>query len=62
MVTYSCNKCYKVFDRKSNYETHISKKYPCVPPPNKIQELEEKIIKLEEQMKRLLQKKDEGTL
>ena len=59
MVTYTCNKCNKTFDRKSNYQTHINKKYPCIPPKDKIQELEGKIEELQKQMKQLLQKKDE---
>ncbi len=31
MVKYSCPKCNKEFDRKSNYLDHINKKFPCVP-------------------------------
>ena len=29
MKEYICEKCDKVFDRKSNYETHINKKKTC---------------------------------
>jgi hypothetical protein len=29
MVEYKCNKCEKVFDRKSTYDYHINKKIPC---------------------------------
>ena len=31
MVKYSCPKCNKEFDRKSNYLDHINKKFPCIP-------------------------------
>ena len=31
MVTYTCETCNKVFNRKSSYENHTErKKYPCV--------------------------------
>lgn len=30
MVKYKCPKCFKCFDRKSSYDYHINKKYPCV--------------------------------
>jgi uncharacterized C2H2 Zn-finger protein len=30
-MIYECPKCTKKFDRKSNYTTHINKKYPCTP-------------------------------
>lgn len=75
MVEYKCNKCNKTFDRKSNYETHINRKKPCIAKEDidKIQELEKNIEnKLESQQKeieelketinKLLQKKDEGSL
>ena len=26
---YKCSRCKKEFDRKSNYEYHINKKYKC---------------------------------
>lgn len=29
MVKYICEKCNKTFDRKSNYNTHINKKFSC---------------------------------
>jgi len=30
MIEYECCRCHKKFDRKSNYETHLKKKKPCV--------------------------------
>ena len=35
MVTYTCEKCKKTFNRKYNYTTHINKKFPCTKPPSK---------------------------
>src|SRR5579872_5396539 len=29
MVEYKCDKCNKIFDKKSNYVVHINKKYSC---------------------------------
>ena len=29
MVKYECNKCSKIFDRKSNYDTHMKRKVAC---------------------------------
>ena len=29
MVLYQCPKCNMVFNRKSNYDTHINKKFDC---------------------------------
>ena len=29
MVKYTCPKCDKIFDKKSNYDTHMNKKKPC---------------------------------
>jgi hypothetical protein len=31
MVKYTCPKCDKIFDKKSNYDTHMNKKKPCKP-------------------------------
>ena len=31
MVKYTCPKCDKIFDKKSNYYTHMNKKKPCNP-------------------------------
>ena len=31
MVKYTCPKCDKIFDKKSNYDTHMNKKKPCNP-------------------------------
>ena len=49
MVSYNCEKCYKVFDLKGDYKRHINRKNPCkiIPPkltnqPPKINE--EKMI------------------
>ena len=36
MVEYICNVCTKKFYKKSNYETHIKRKYPCKIPETKI--------------------------
>jgi hypothetical protein len=30
-MLYECPKCTKKFNRKSNYDTHLLKKYPCKP-------------------------------
>lgn len=30
MVKYECPKCFKYFDRKSSYNYHMNKKYPCI--------------------------------
>ena len=35
MVTYTCEKCKKTFNRKYNYTTHINKKFPCTKPTTK---------------------------
>ena len=29
MPNYKCERCLKEFDQKSNYETHINRKFPC---------------------------------
>jgi hypothetical protein len=29
MVLYKCNKCFKDFTKKYNYELHINRKFPC---------------------------------
>lgn len=29
MVVYKCNKCFKEFAKKYNYEIHINRKFPC---------------------------------
>jgi len=31
MVKYTCPKCDKIFDKKSNYDAHMNKKKPCNP-------------------------------
>lgn len=31
MVTYTCEKCNKVFNQKVHYTTHLNKKNPCMP-------------------------------
>jgi hypothetical protein len=38
MVSYNCPKCDKIFDKKSNYISHINKKYACN-TKNKIESL-----------------------
>lgn len=30
-MLYKCNRCTKEFNRRLNYETHLSRKYPCKP-------------------------------
>jgi hypothetical protein len=32
MVAYSCETCYKTFDKKSNYKAHLARKIKCEPP------------------------------
>jgi hypothetical protein len=59
MVEYICYKCNKKFTHKGSYDYHINKKNPCVPPKDKIQELEEKINEINVKLNKLLQKKDE---
>lgn len=59
MVEHICHKCNKKFTHKASYDYHINKKNPCVPPLDKIQELEEKIKEINEKLQYLLQKKDE---
>ena len=34
MVKYTCPTCYKVFPRKSQFDYHINRKYPCEPSIN----------------------------
>ena len=29
MVLFKCSRCCKIFDRRTKYENHISRKYPC---------------------------------
>jgi hypothetical protein len=29
MVLYKCNKCFKEFTKKHNYESHLNRKFPC---------------------------------
>ena len=29
MVEYKCNRCHKIFNRKSNYQYHIDRKNKC---------------------------------
>jgi len=29
MIEYKCNRCNKIFNKKSNYQSHINRKYPC---------------------------------
>lgn len=43
MVLYTCEKCGKPFNRKSNYEQHLNKKNPCI-YQNKLEEIIEKVI------------------
>lgn len=31
MVGHTCYKCNKTFDKKSNYDYHMNKKFPCSP-------------------------------
>ena len=61
MVLYICKKCNKEFNRKQCYDVHINRKFPCSyeeinnkkTDNNKIIELEQKIILLEGENKRI---------
>lgn len=55
MVEHVCSKCNKKFNHKGSYNYHINKKNPCVPPQDKIQQLEKQIFDLQNQMKIILQ-------
>lgn len=66
MVQFICDKCHKIFDKKSTYKNHLNRKTPCAPSGTRVDKIEEenkilnkKIIEIQEQMKQLLQKKDE---
>jgi hypothetical protein len=30
MVLYKCDKCFKEFNKKHNYEVHINRKFSCI--------------------------------
>jgi hypothetical protein len=61
MVLYICKKCNKNFNRKQCYDVHINRKFPCSyeeindqkTDNNKILELEQKILILESENKRI---------
>jgi hypothetical protein len=29
-IMYECNKCMKIFNKKSSYDTHLARRYPCI--------------------------------
>ena len=43
MVLHVCEKCNRSFNKKSSYNTHINRKFPCSPPSTKIDKLEEEV-------------------
>lgn len=55
MVIYTCSNCYKKFNQKCNYDSHINRKYKCVKIIAK--ENEDK-HELSETIKGLLEKMD----
>ena len=46
MVEYKCDKCNKIFDKKSNYVTHINKKNPCISIPKNTGCVPDKLINI----------------
>lgn len=63
MVSHTCQKCGKIFDKKSTYVYHIGRKLSCIPESNKIDTMDTKlklqdvqIKELQEQMVQLLSK------
>jgi hypothetical protein len=58
MVLYLCDKCKKVFNKKSNYLKHLtSKKYPCTGNTEKAEHIEDK---LEEKLENKPENKSEN--
>jgi uncharacterized C2H2 Zn-finger protein len=53
MVTYICEKCDRVFNKKSSYQVHMNRKFPCAPEGNRIDKLEEKNKILEKKIEDL---------
>ena len=56
MVEYECKRCKKIFDRKSNYDSHINRKIKCVIIKK---ETSDKIIELTEENENLKIEKEE---
>lgn len=44
MVLYKCDKCGKLFNKKSNFESHKNRKKPCFNEPKNIVKNCEKIV------------------
>lgn len=44
MTIYTCTNCAKVFNKKSHYEEHLKLKNECERNPDKLQELNIKLI------------------
>ena len=68
MVLYKCNKCFKEFTKKHNYESHLKRKFPCnnnidkdlliTQLQNENMELKEDIEVLKEEINRLKLEKE----
>ena len=46
MVLYTCQRCLKEFDRKSNYTRHINKKHKCKEITSKQTNIKKKRVEL----------------
>lgn len=67
MVHFICDKCHKIFDKKSTYQNHLKRKNPCAPSGTRIDKLEEivesqkeKIKEINEKLEKLLQEKEKN--
>ena len=49
MVEYTCEKCNKIFYKKSNYKSHLNRKNPCNKNKSNLKSIDE--------IKELLEKK-----
>jgi chaperonin cofactor prefoldin len=53
MVEYMCAKCNKSFDRKSNYLTHVNRKFACNANNNRIERIEKVLETLQKENEQL---------